>query len=321
MSSALPGFNDATMSVDHLPDELLSLIFEYAGLNMLHNDEPSSVWFSSQVSFRWSHIIHHTPSVWCYVPIYRRSNLNLPQLHFEKSRHYPLSIYLNVRARGANLVHALQCMVEQSERWYTLIIRVPDAPTLSTIISRLRRTCAPRSKHFELYVDAPQHTIGQLPEVFQDGFAQLTSLTLRGRAFNLRSPLLSRLRSLTLCHLPQLQGHPPHHTFQELLGASPKLEYLALDGVFPYLSLGIEYDEILVPALQVLDIRMQCQGWRQFISILKLPCLNRLTFTSSETSVWRSFESSLSILAANVGPLQELHLNVLSREPPFVDWS
>lgn len=311
------------IGIDFLPAELLVLIFQHGSQATLHELSLPFTMIVSHVSRQWRELVYASASVWRAIPSTSPTLLNV---YLRMSQTYTIDVYLHARPRvgDVGILGIVDFLLEHSHRWRSLYIRANTAPLLFLVISRLRRARAPRLQRFELYVDAQPHTVGQLPTIFVDNPPpMLTSVTLEGIGFTgmINVPMLSGLTSLTLARLPRGMGQMAHTAFKDLLGSSPGLKHLALDGVIPRLLPDVEYEEIVLPNLHSLDLTIPngSQHVQQLFTFLSAPALRILRYRSGWNFAWNLFELSLPVLSAKYHDIQELYFTNTVQDVPFVD--
>ncbi|KAF8621995.1 hypothetical protein AX15_007349, partial [Amanita polypyramis BW_CC] len=206
-----------------VPDEVLTLILEYASL--CHDD---SIHFFrdelSRVSRRWRQIILHTPSFWSILHLSPWSlPHNLPlflETHLERSKQYPLYIHLVCFWRLETSRIIFDRIIPHSERWRRLVIRTPK----DSVLSYLQNVPTPSLEAVELCYFSPEMTDRQ-PISSMTNLASLSALSLRNVSVDGMLRIPPQLRKF------ELRGSITWSAFCALcnvLDGSRGLEYLAL---------------------------------------------------------------------------------------------
>lgn len=298
-----------------LPTEIFVRIFECGGRATLHNDGLPFAVLVSHVCRYWRRIATGTPSVWCHVPVHPL-RVGLTEYFLENSATMPLEIYLHF-TKILNAKEAMLLLLEHRHRWASISLRAGNGTGVFLVVSTLRAAedWMRQLRHFEISVIGKPGTVGRLPELFRDTPPRsLQSVRMHGVSFNLRSAIftLTNLTHLDLSFLPRDMGTPTFTSFRDLFGTSSKLKYLKLAGVFPKLIDSVQYGEIDLPALEILELIMkQDEDYVPlFFSIICAPALKTLRFESKWNTTWDGFEQAIPIISAKFAGLQTLELFV-----------
>jgi len=251
--------NGSESFVDRLPNEILSLIFEFGYFDCEVEKEPDTSFRSlvSQVSQRFRQLGLHTPSLWSVIHL-SPGNISreLPQLptYLERSKEYPLDI----RLRAFWNTSSSECVMEElrlhSMRWQRLsIVAINDH-----ILSFLQHTSAPRLEHLHISYYSHNQRTALPPDIFHGHLPMLSSVYLR----NIDSDGLDfAFQGLTTLEIRGYGTWPTFPKLKEMLDRS-SLQRLVLhvkpknviQQIFTGMPEGIRDLQILLPELRTIEV-------------------------------------------------------------------
>lgn len=238
--------------MERVPNEILSLIFE---LGYFDAEEPDSCFRTliGKISRRWRGVSLCTPSLWS---TYHLSQGNVDDLigdlptMLERSRDYPLSIFLNCFWDSAQTEEILDIFVPHSKRWKLLSITIPGPD----IFRYLRGVAVPRLETLRIYHFSSQRHLHIDPRMFGGQLPSLRHLVLRNMTLKDTTLPLKGLHSL------DIRGYgiwPSHAELNQLIGGSSTLQKLILHVRAESVLQDMGYQEIspiFLPALRNLEM-------------------------------------------------------------------
>ena len=308
----------------NMPELVLLLIFEQGARNTLHDDGLPFALRVSHVCRSWRIIAAQSPSVWCSIPVHPRRP-GLLEFFLERGRsELSLDLCFHIKSSRTIAEETLVLGLSQPERVREVHLCAQHSFAVFLYISHLRRISLPRLAHFEINLakTAYKGSLGPLPPILNDGPpATLSSVALQGVSFPFQSIMLKELTSLTLADLPRGLASPSYVSFRDLLLASPRLEYLKLDRVFPVLMREIDYGAIELSTLHTLELVMEHDDTYipDFFTILCVPNIRTLSFQSAWPVTCEGFEEALRIIRATFESLHTLRLALLTTHMPRDD--
>ncbi|EKM61447.1 uncharacterized protein PHACADRAFT_190611 [Phanerochaete carnosa HHB-10118-sp] len=300
----------------NMPELVLILIFERGAHDMLQDDGLPFALLVSHVCRGWRITAARSPSVWSAIPVHSSRPGLLEYFLARCGAVLPLSLCFHVKSKRTIASEVLALGLSQPERVREVHLRAHHGFAVFLYISQLRQMSLPRLVHFEINLAKSTNkcSLGPLPAILNDNPpATLSSVVLEGVSFRFQSPMLKGLTRLTLADLPREFAAPSYVTFRNLLLASPMLEYLKLDHVFPVLTQVLDYGQIVLPTLHTLDLVMEHDApyVSDFFLILSAPHIHTLLFATSSPTTCEGFEDALRILRASFENLHTLRLSSL----------
>ena len=251
--------NGSESFIDRLPNEILSLIFEFGYFNCEVEKEPDTLFRSlvSQVSQRFRQLGLHTPSLWSVIHL-SPSNISreLSQLpiYLERSKEYPLDIRLRAFWNTSSSESVMEELHPHSMRWQRLsIVAINDH-----ILSFLQHTSAPRLEHLHISYYSHHQRTALPPDIFHGHLPILSSVYLR----NIDSDGLDfAFQGLSTLEIRGYGTWPTFSKLKEMLDRS-SLQRLVLHvkpkNVIQQIFTGMPEDirdlQILLPELRTIEV-------------------------------------------------------------------
>ncbi|KAJ8514622.1 hypothetical protein ONZ45_g7859 [Pleurotus djamor] len=285
--------NARLLIVSRLPNEVLSIIFEYVAAHELrqsHKIKPHARWLPvSQVCRLWRNVAINTPRIWG--TIYFHNKLELARLFLERSKSAPLHIKSNCFTPNLD-VAALWFSHASRLRTIDLNVGSLDTTTWTSLFKTLK---APNLEALALAEHHATH-FDFATEVDADHVARLREVKLHDCYFDLRTPYLSEVRSLNIWHAPFGITHRPMLEIMLALKNMKYLESLELAYLLEF-SADVPKDlRIELPRLHELTIKTRDP--RVVLMLWSFSCVNIRTIVADTMDVVESGELAKQIVGA-----------------------
>ena len=279
--------------MDRLPNEILSLIFEFGYFDFDVIREPNTSFRSlvSQTSQRFRQLVLHTPSLWSVIRI-SPGNISheLAQLptYLERSKEYPLDIQLNMFWNTNLTGSVMEGLCPHSIRWQRLSIVAANR----YIFSFLQHTSAPCLKHLHILYYSHERRTALPPAIFRGHLPMLSYLHLRnidnaGLHFAFQGLNTLEIRGCGIWPtIPKLKEMLDGSSLQRLvLHVKPRA---VMQQIFPGMPESCRDLQILLPELRTMEVgatELLTPGISDLVRIFVCPKLENLFVREGRGSV------------------------------------